>query len=322
MESFSQKTKNELIRRFPEKECCIRAELAAMIRAAGSLHLRAKDELVLSITGENASFIRKVLKLQKKLISIDSRILAEELERLGRRRRYKLQLIGREKVKELLIGLGIMTVGHDLVGGINPEILQSDCCQRSFLRGAFIASGSLTDPIKNDYHLEINTESEDFAQGLMYLMSLCGLKAGLSRRKGYLIYLKEVDSIGRFLTFTGAHTAFLRLEEVRVVKGMRAEVNRLVNCETANLEKTVRAALEQVEMINELEQRMGLKALPEKLQEVAWLRLEYPEASLKELGELATPRLSKSAINHRMRKLLKLAKSLPDRKENIPSRMK
>ncbi|HHU51943.1 MAG TPA: DNA-binding protein WhiA [Firmicutes bacterium] len=308
MESFSQRTKEELIRRIPDKKCCVKAELSAIIHSIGSIYLSG-NTMSLLVTGESASLIKKTLMLLKTTYEVSPRIIAEETERLGHRRRYNLQLFGAELVKKILRELAVMEWGYGLQGGIDSGLVQFECCRRAFLRGAFISRGSITDPLKSDYHLEIVTENEEYAQGLVYLMNLCGFKAGLHKRRDYFIYLKDIDVIGRFLTFIGAHTAFLQLEEVRVVKGMRANVNRLVNCETANLEKTVRAALEQVEIISELEHRMGLDFLPDNLKEIAWLRLENPEASLRELGELTQRKLSKSAINYRMRKLLKLAKT-------------
>lgn len=314
MESFSKRTKEELIRRVPEKECCVKAELAAIIHSIGSIHLSGKT-MSLVVTGESASLIKKTLLLLKTSYKVNSRIVAEETERLGRRRRYNLQLFGEELVKKILQELAMMEWGYGLAGGIDPDLVRLQCCRGSFLRGAFLSRGSITDPLRSDYHLEIVTENEEYAQGLVYLMNLCGFKAGLHKRKEYFVYVKDIDMIGKFLTFVGAHSAFLQLEEVRVIKGMRANVNRLVNCETANLEKTVRAALEQVEIISELEHRVGLDFLPDNLKEIAWLRLENPEASLKELGELTQKKLSKSAINYRMRKLLKLAKSSLGRQE-------
>lgn len=314
MESFSQKTKEELIRKIPDKSCCVKAELAAIIHSIGSIHLSGKT-MSLMVTGESASLIKKTLLLLKTSYEVNSRIIAEETERLGHRRRYNLQLFGEELVKKILQELAMMEWGYGLAGGIDPDLVRLQCCRGAFLRGAFLSRGSITDPLRSDYHLEIVTENEEYAQGLVYLMNLCGFKAGLHKRKEYFIYVKDIDVIGKFLTFVGAHSAFLQLEEVRVVKGMRANVNRLVNCETANLEKTVRAALEQVEIISELEHRVGLDFLPDNLKEIAWLRLENPEASLKELGELTQKKLSKSAINYRMRKLLKLAKSSLGRQE-------
>src|SRR5690554_2210078 len=207
---------------------------------------------------------------------------------------------------------GIMTREFELEGGINSSLVRTDCCRAASLRGVFLGRGSITDPQKKDYHLELVTENEDFAHGLVYLMDLCGLKAGLSlnrRKNSFVIYLKEAETIGRFLSFVRAYTAYLHLEETRVIKGMREEVNRLVNCETANLEKTVRAAWQQVEILSAFAGRVGLNRLPEKLREAAFLRLENPEASLRELGKMAVPPVSKSTMNYRMRKVLKIAKN-------------
>jgi len=309
MDSFLQRTKAELARRFPKKRCCMKAELAAIIRASGSLHLRANRVVVLAVTSESAAIMRKVHLLLKNYFQIPSRIIIEETGRLNRRY-YKLQLFGGKEVKRVLTELDVLSPGLALESGIPSELVRSDCCRAAFLRGAFLARGSVTDPQKNSYHLEIVTENEEFALGLYYLMNLCRFKVGLTQRKEekeYLVYLKEADAIGQFLTFTGAHSAFLEMEEVRIIKGMRNEVNRLVNCETANLGKTVRAAMEQVEVINELKAKGVLEKLPAPLQELAYLRLDHPEVSLRELGELSTPPLSKSAVNHRMRKLLNLA---------------
>jgi DNA-binding protein WhiA len=236
------------------------------------------------------------------------------------RRRYRLQLVGARNVRRVLTELNIMS-GLNLESAIPSALVRADCCRAAFLRGAFLARGSITDPQKQNYHLEIVTENEEFAIGLNYLMNLCGFNAGANFRKDYFIYLKGAENIGEFLRFIGAHHAFLALEEIRVIKGVRNEVNRLVNCETANLEKSVRAALEQVKVIKALEAKKLLAKLPPSLQELAALRLDHPEASLRELGELAIPPLSKSAVNHRMRKLLKIAEIYLDQGGNESSEM-
>ncbi len=321
MDSFSQRTKEELVRRYPKKRCCIKAELAAIIRASGSLHLRANRSFVVSVRSENAFLIRKTHLLLKNYFQIQSKTIMEQTERLGRRW-YKLHLIGAKNVKRVLTELDIISPGLNFESGVSSTLVRTDCCRAAFLRGAFLARGSVTDPQKSNYHLEIVTENEEFALGLNYLMNLCGFKAGLSERKEYIIYLKEADAIGKFLTFIGAHSAFLAMEEVRIIKGMRNKVNRLVNCETANLEKSVRAALEQVKIITALKEKYGLNKLPDQLKDLAYLRLENPEVSLRELGELAIPPLSKSAVNHRMRKLLKIAETFLGSEGNKFSKMK
>ncbi|NLC53840.1 MAG: DNA-binding protein WhiA [Firmicutes bacterium] len=314
MGTFSQRTKEELARKYPTQKCCVKAELAAIVRASGSLHLRANQSYAVTVISESAALIRKTLLLLKKYFQLPGRVIVEDTGRFSRRR-YRLQLIGARNVKRVLKELEILSAGLQLNSAITSSLVRNDCCRAAFLRGAFLARGSITDPQKQNYHLEITTENEEFALGLNYLMNLCGFRAGTHHRKEYTVYLKGAETIGRFISFMGAHGAFLAMEEVRVIKEMRNEVNRLVNCETANLEKTVRAGLEQVEVIKALENRKVLEKLPTSLQEIALLRLDHPEASLRELGELATPPLSKSAVNHRMRKLLKIAETFVDREE-------
>ncbi|HHT06251.1 MAG TPA: DNA-binding protein WhiA [Hydrogenispora sp.] len=314
MGTYSQRTKEELARKYPTQKCCVKAELAAIVRASGSLHLRANYSYAVTVLSESAALIRKTHLLLKKYFQLHGRIIVEDTGRFNRRR-YRLQLIGARNVKRVLQELDILSAGLNLNSAIPPSLVRTDCCRAAFLRGAFLARGSITDPQKQNYHLEITTENEEFALGLNYLMNLCGFRAGTHHRKEYIVYLKGAETIGRFISFIGAHGAFLAMEEVRVIKEMRNEVNRLVNCETANLEKSVRAGLEQVEVINELKARKLLDKLPANLQEIALLRLDHPEASLRELGELATPPLSKSAVNHRMRKLLKIAETFVDQEE-------
>ena len=314
MGTYSQRTKAELARKYPTQKCCVKAELAAIMRASGSLHLRANQSYAVTVSSESAALIRKTLLLLKKYFQLPGRIVVEDSGRFNRRR-YRLQLIGARNVKRVLAELDILSAGLHLNSAITSSLVRTDCCRAAFLRGAFLARGSITDPQKQNYHLEITTENEEFALGLNYLMNLCGFRAGTQHRKEYTVYLKGAETIARFISFIGAHGAFLAMEEVRVIKEMRNEVNRLVNCETANLEKSVRAGLEQVEVIKALKARNLLKKLPASLQEIALLRLDHPEASLRELGELATPPLSKSAVNHRMRKLLKIAETFVGREE-------
>ncbi|HEY8462497.1 MAG TPA: DNA-binding protein WhiA, partial [Bacillota bacterium] len=196
---------------------------------------------------------------------------------------------------------------------IRPELVRKVCCRAAFLRGAFLAGGSITDPQKKTYHLEIVTQSEDFANGLVYLMSLFHLKAKLSSRKGqFPVYLKDSEAIGKFLSLIKAHHGLIKLEEVKVIKELRGEVNRLVNCETANLGKSLAAAWKQIEMIREF----GIQRLPENLRSVALVRLEHPEASLRELGEYHSPPLSKSAVNHRLRQIREYIKKITEKAGN------
>lgn len=303
MIGFSKETKEELSRIIPKRSCCRRAEMSAFLHAAGSLHITGGGGMTVTATFESASVVRKAVKLMQEEYKMTPRIIAEQTERLGRHRRYSLVFDVKEQARKILTDLGLMDREFSLESSIPSEIVRNECCRSAFLRGAFLARGSIMDPQKKGYHLEFVVENEEFASGLSYLMNLCGFKARVGHRKNYLVYLKDVEGIARFLTFIAAHQALLHLEEIRVMKGMREEVNRLVNCDTANLEKTVSAAMDQLDLIADVVASGGLERLPEPLREVARLRMEHPEASLKELGELAVPPMSKSAVNHRMRRL-------------------
>jgi DNA-binding protein WhiA len=312
MEKFSQMVRDEIIRN-ESTACrsCIKAELAAIIHMLGSIHLTGQQRLSLSVSTVVAGVARRTVMLIKASYGLESEVQVEQREKLGKQHRYNLIIPDQNGLSEMIVDLGMMTREHSLEGGINSNLVKDNCCRASFLRGAFLAGGSITDPHKKTYHLEMVTQSEDFANGLAYLMNLLGLKGKISfRKEHYLVYLKEIEGLIKFLSVIGAHAAVLKLEEVRVVKGMRGEVNRRLNWETANFEKTLSAAFEQVQEIEKLQsESSGLYILPPKLRETAELRLEYPEASLKELGEYHLPPISKSAVNHRLRLIRQYGKN-------------
>lgn len=190
------------------------------------------------------------------------------------------------------------------------QLLERNCCKRAFLRGAFLASGSISDPQKS-YHFEIVCQEQPQAQLLQELYRAFELDAKIvQRKKYYIVYLKEGAQIVDALNVMGAYVALMNLENVRIFKEMRGSVNRIVNCETANINKVVGAACRQVEDIRYIQSRVGLDELPPALREMALIRLEYPDSSLKELGELCDPPVGKSGVNHRLRKLGEIAKKL------------
>lgn len=192
----------------------------------------------------------------------------------------------------------------------SEQLLKRNCCKRAFLRGAFLASGSISDPQKS-YHFEIVCQQPQQAQLLQELLASFELDAKIVQRKKYhIVYLKEGAQIVDALNVMGAYVALMNLENVRILKEMRGSVNRIVNCETANINKVVGAAYRQVEDIRYIQSRIGLDELPPSLREMALLRLEYPDTSLKDLGELCDPPVGKSGVNHRLRKLSELAKKL------------
>lgn len=190
------------------------------------------------------------------------------------------------------------------------HLLQRTCCKRAFLRGAFLSSGSISDPQKS-YHFEVVCQDEAQAQLLQELYRAFELDAKIvQRKKYYIVYLKEGAQIVDVLNVMGAYVALMNLENVRIVKEMRGSVNRIVNCETANINKVVGAAYRQVEDIRYIQSKIGLDELPPALREMALIRMEYPDSSLKELGELCDPPVGKSGVNHRLRKLGEIAAKL------------
>jgi len=318
MERYSQQVRDEIMRNeLSSCQRCIKAELSAILHISGSIQLAGKEKLGLSVVTESAGVARRVIKLIKSSYNIESVTRVEQVERLGKHNRYNVVIPPQNGLNEMIYDLGMMTRERLIDTSIRPELVKEKCCRASYLRGAFLAGGSITDPHKKTYHLELVTHNEEFAAGLVYLMSLVNIKAKLAKRKEqYLVYLKDSEAIGKFLSTINAYQGVIKLEEVKVVKELRAEVNRLVNCETANLEKTLSAAWKQVAIINRLKELNLFNNLSDSLKITAELRLEYPEVSLKELGELHSPPISKSAVNHRLRLIVEFSKKYFDKAGN------
>jgi DNA-binding protein WhiA len=217
-----------------------------------------------------------------------------------------------QRAKEILEDMKILGDGFTFIHDIASDLIKKKCCKRSYLRGAFLAGGSVNNPETSSYHLEIASLYKEHNDSLCELMNKFGLNSKtLERKKGYITYLKEAEKITEFLNIVGAVNALLRFEDVRIVRDMRNSVNRLVNCETANLNKTIGASIRQVENIRYINETVGLNILPDKLREIAELRLHYTDVTLKELGEMVTgSTISKSGINHRLRKIDEIADKL------------
>lgn len=195
---------------------------------------------------------------------------------------------------------------RDTVDGI---LIQSGCCKRAYVRGAFLAAGSISDPEKS-YHFEVVCRTMEQAKQLKEVINTFAMDAKIvERKKHYVVYLKEGSQIVDILNVMEAHVALMNLENVRILKEMRNSVNRKVNCETANISKTVNAAVKQLEDIIYIRDTIGFEALPDNLREIAELRLEYPEAPLKELGTYLNPPVGKSGVNHRLRKISSIAEA-------------
>lgn len=307
--SFSLVTKNELARVAPQRRCCRAAELAALVKMDGSLQISGR-KVSLNMFNHNAAVARKLFKLLKDLYGVQAEVLVKKKMRLNKNNVYLVRVPPQDGLTEMLQGLGMLDENGLIREGARQDMLRSECCRRSYLRGVFLGGGSVNNP-GGTYHLEVITGNERHAGDICRLLKRFGLDARVStRKKWYVVYLKESDQIVKCLNLMGAHTALLEFENARVVKDMRNRVNRLVNCETANLNKTVNASLRQTENIRLIAARLGMEKLPPSLREVAELRLSFPDASLKELGEMATPPLGRSGVNHRLRKLDKIAEKI------------
>ncbi|WP_066397642.1 DNA-binding protein WhiA [Cytobacillus eiseniae] len=306
--SFASETKKELTN-LEIKDCCSRAELSALIRMNGSLSFSNK-KLIVDIQTENAAIARRIYILIKKNYDVQVELLVRKKMRLKKNNVYIVRLA--EQTKEILDDLKILTEGFIFTHNISEELIQKKCCKRSYLRGAFLAGGSVNNPETSSYHLEISSLYKEHNDSLCELMNTFNLNSKtLERKKGFIVYLKEAEKITEFLIIIGANNALLRFEDIRIVRDMRNSVNRLVNCETANLNKTIGAALRQVENIRYIDETIGLHVLPDKLREIAELRVAYQDVTLKELGEMVSGgNISKSGINHRLRKIDEIADKL------------
>lgn len=309
--SFSSMAKGEMARIMPRKHCCRVAELTALIGMDGTVRALARGEPALVMSNQNAAVARKIYKLCKILFkSLTIQVAVTKRPNLKKHNIYHVLIPYQKGMVEALRPLGLTVKGGGGEFGWQPVSLQDRCCQRAYLRGAFLGGGSVNAP-EGTYHLEIITRNHLHARTICEVMEAFELNPKVSERKQYLVvYLKESDQIVQFLNVVGAHHALLEFENIRVVKDLRNHVNRLVNCETANLNKTVETGVRQVAMIRLIDERIGLEKLPAPLKEIARLRLEFPEASLKELGQMLDPPVGKSGANHRLRKLEEMAQQL------------
>ena len=311
MSSFSSEVKNELARNIDEKSCCRIAELAALMRMGGTISIGNKMAVGINFTTENAAIARKTLTLIKESFQLKTEVTVSRARRLKKNNSYLIRVVPSPDVTELLSQLGIMQ-GDSLNVTGDSGILRRVCCRHAYLRGAFLGGGSVNKP-EGDYHLELVTGSYQFASTLLNVCKKFDLPIGLTDRKNdYVLYLKDGDSIMDFLGIIGAESALVEFEVARNVKDVRNQVNRLVNCETANLQKTVNAACRQIERIKLIQEKIGIDKLPDNLQEVAKLRLAHQDATLQELVVLLDYKIGKSGINHRLRKLEQLAVELTE----------
>lgn len=285
-----------------------KAELMALIRMNGSLSIVNK-QFVLSVQTENPAIARRIYCLLKQFYDIESELIVRRKMKLKKNNFYIVRL--KTGTNEILKDLDILD-NFQIKETVPLEFLDDDAKVRSYLRGAFLATGSVNNPETSRYHLEIYSLYEDHNDTICEMMNRYGLNARKTeRRSGYITYLKEAEKIADFLSLIGATNAMLKFEDIRIVRDMRNSVNRIVNCETANLNKIADASKKQIDNIKLIDAKVGIDKLPQKLQEVAIARLGHPEESLKNLGELIPGGpISKSGINHRLRKLNEIAEKI------------
>lgn len=284
--SFSAEVKEELEKAVPNSRHCRLAEIAAITHYACSISETAEGKREIVLNTENETVARKYFTLWKKtfIINTDTEKALQAIKVLNEKEQVRL-----------------------LQDGVNPMLIKNSCCKRAYLRGAFLCTGSMSNPQKS-YHLEFVCEWEAQALQIQEVLHSFELDAKIVRRKKYyVVYIKEGTGIVDLLNVMGAHISLMKLESLRVEKDMRNSINRQVNCEAANITKTVNAASKQIEDILLLKKHYGFSNLPKNLREMARVRLEYPESSLQELGGYLNPPVGKSGVNHRLRKLSEMA---------------
>lgn len=318
--SFSMDVKEELSKHvLPARHCQI-AEIAAIFSLCGRILINDKDQYMLKIHTENLSVARKYLSLIRKTFHTVPEVSTRRNINLKKSKVYTITVKDHETSLKILKATKLMDdagqIGEDL-SILSNLIIQNSCCKRAFIRGAFLTSGSISNP-KKTYHFEIAVTTEGKAIQLKEIINSFEIDAKIVvRKKYYVVYVKEGSQIVDMLNIMEAHIALMNLENVRILKEMRNSINRQVNCETANINKTVMASTKQIDDIIYIKDNIGLSEISEGLEEIAALRIEYPEASLKELGALLSPTIGKSGVNHRLRKLSIIADQLREQKEDL-----
>lgn len=316
--SFSAQVKNELARIIHENPQVQLSELSAIIRMSGTLKLMGFNKLSFVINTENPAIARKVFTLIKNCFGITVEIQVNRQSNLKRNNTYLLSVSYDQGANDILEKVGIIEKdGEHLswVSTIPKHLVSRQDGRRAYLRGAFLGSGSVSDPAKM-YHLEFSTVNIEISQNLRKLLNSYKLNAKIvTRKNNNVVYIKESEHITDLLNLMGAYNALMHLEDIKIKKQMRNDVNRLVNCETANLNKTVDTSMRQIECINYIVENQGLDYLPENLHEIAMLRVENPDMSLKELGEIMQTPLGKSGVNHRLKKIEMIAEELKEKIE-------
>lgn len=311
--SFSSKVKKELAGHISNATHCRIAEIAAIISMCGSVLIDVDEKYSIRVRTETDSTAEKFKTLVWKTFHIDAKIVVKKNAYSKNAETYTITIKDHNQAMKVLEATKLIDdqgqIGENL-SVTNNVVIMKDCCKRAFIRGAFMAAGSISDP-NSSYHFEIKCNNEKKAEQLIKLLNKFNIEAKTVARKGhFVVYIKEAEGIVDVLNVMEAPVALMEMENVRILKGMSNYYNRQVNCETANIKKTVTTACRQIDDINYIIENEGLEYLPDKLQDIATLRVENPDASLQELGQMLEPQLGKSGVNHRLRKICQIAEEI------------
>ena len=306
--SFNSDVKEELARVAPVCSHCERALLAALIRIEGTLFISGQGRYRLEVVTDAPSVARLAWRLLHETYGLRTELTTRRSV-LHKTPNYLIDVPVQEGLYEALRDMGVLgDAGLEL--GVAAPLVAKQCCAAAYLRGAFLGSGFVSDP-RGDFHFEITVESREMADDLVAVMDGKGIRARvMQRRSSYVVYIKSGEAILEFLAFVGAHQSALVMENARVVKSVRNDVNRQTNAEIANQVKAANASVDQIYAMRAVLEAYGPEKLPPALREVIRLRVNYPDATLKELGERADPPLSKSAVYHRIRRIEQMAREL------------
>lgn len=315
--SFSKEVKEEISRHITSARHCQIAELASILSFCGRYEHLDENTRALKLYTESLAVARKYFTLVKKTFNISTNISIQRNLHQKKGKTYSLTIRNDITITKLLQATKLKITKDGEIKSADYMVMVHTCCKRAFLRGAFLASGSISDPEKT-YHFEIVSSEEFEAQQIQSILRDFHVDAKIIlRKKYYVVYVKEASQIVDVLNVMEAHVSLMNLENVRILKDMRNSINRQVNCEAANINKTVQAASKQLDDIKYINDTIGLNKLSEGLEDIAKLRFQYPEASLKELGDMLCPPIGKSGVNHRLRKISLIADHLREQKEEI-----
>lgn len=310
--TFSSSVREELAHLDIDKQCCALSELSALIRTCATVKIGHKYKIGIRFETENPSTARRIFNIIKYLYDYHSEVSAKKIDKLRNGHYYMVSLEDDATVDKMLRETGMMSDTENVFSmskKIPKDLLDTSCCVKSFLRGCFLGSGSMSDPNKS-YHLEFDVHDEHLANTIHSLLRGYELNAKITLRKTtYVIYIKEAENIISLFSLIGSHSSLLKMENILILKNVRNNVNRAMNFENANSNKTVDAAQRQIHSIKALEAAGKYNTLPVSLKEAAELRLENPESTLSELSEISG-NITKSGMNHRMRRIMDLAKNL------------